>query len=48
MQYLCLIYSAENAGPQPYSPEFGAFIGEYQAFTKAAQENGVIVSGDAL
>ena len=48
MQYLCLIYSSENAGPKPGSPEFGAFIGEYNAFTQRVNDDGVFVAGDAL
>ena len=48
MQYLCLIYSAENAGPQPGTPEFGQYIQEYQKFTAETQSNGVFVAGDAL
>ena len=48
MQYLCLIYSAEGAGPQPGSPEFGAFMQGYGEFTKKVQDDGKFVSGDAL
>lgn len=48
MQYMLLIYSPENAGPQPGSPEFGGFIQEYMEFTKTVNEDGVFVSGDAL
>ena len=48
MQYLCLIYANENDGPKPGNPEFGAFIGEYQAFTQRVIDDGVFVSGDAL
>lgn len=48
MQYLCLIYSAENAGPQYGSPEFGAFIQEYNDFTTQVNEDKVFVAGDAL
>lgn len=48
MQYICLIYSNENTGPQPGTPEFGPYIGAYQAFTKRVQDDGVFVVGDAL
>lgn len=48
MQYICLIYSAENAGPQPGTPEFGAMLQKYQAFTEEVQNKGMFVSGDAL
>jgi len=48
MQYIALIYSAANSGPQPGSAEFGAYIQRYQEFTADCQKNGVFVAGDAL
>jgi len=45
---MCLIYSATNSGPQPGTPEFGAYMGAYQDFTKQTQDDGVFVAGDAL
>ncbi len=48
MQYMALIYSKSNSGPQPGTAEFGAYIQRYQAFTEEAQKNGVFVAGDAL
>jgi len=48
MQYLCLIYSQESAGPQPGTPEFAGFIQQYQVFTEEVTKNGMMVSGDAL
>jgi len=48
MQYICLIYSAENTGPQPDTPEFNAMLQEYGKFTQEVQEKGVLVAGDAL
>lgn len=48
MQYLCLIYSDHSKGPQPGTPEFGALLGEYQTFTKAVTDNGMMVHADAL
>lgn len=48
MQYMCLIYSTENSGPQPGSAEWPAFMQAYQAFGKEARENGVMKTGDAL
>lgn len=48
MQYICLIYSAENAGPQPGTPEFGALLQGYQKFTDEVKEKGMLVAGDAL
>ncbi len=48
MQYMCLIYSAEEAGPQPGTPEYGPFMQGYQAFTNEMQQSGKMVHGDAL
>jgi len=48
MQYICLIYAAEDAGPQPGTAEFGPFIQGYQEFTERVQKDGVFVAGDAL
>ena len=48
MQYMCLIYGADNAGPQPGSPEFPAYMQAYQDFTDLVQKDGVMVSGEAL
>ncbi len=48
MQYMCLIYSADGSGPQPGTPEFGAYIHSYFEFTEDAKSKGVFVAGDAL
>lgn len=48
MQYMCLIYSTEGAGPQHGTPEFGAFMTGYQNFTKEMKDSGRLVAGDAL
>ncbi|WP_333714214.1 YciI family protein [Yoonia sp.] len=48
MQYMCLIYSAEGTGPQPGTPEFGAFMQAYGAFTAEMRETGRFIAGDAL
>lgn len=48
MQYMCLIYSADDAGPQPGSPEFGALLQEYQVFTDEVKNSGKLVHADAL
>ncbi len=48
MQYMCLIYSADNAGPQPGTPEFGPFMKAYQDFTSMVKEKGVMIHADAL
>lgn len=48
MQYLCLIYTAESADPQPGSPEFGPFMQAYSTFTQKVQDEGKFVGGNAL
>ena len=48
MQYICLIYKNETAGPQPGTEEFGAYIQAYQKFTQLVQKDGVFEAGDAL
>lgn len=48
MQFMCLIYSNENAGPQPGTDEFGLFMKGYMDFTETVQKDGKFVAGDAL
>lgn len=48
MQYMLLIYAAENAGPDYGTPEFGELLEAYGAFSKEVQEAGVLVAGEAL
>lgn len=48
MQYMCLIYTVENAGPQRGDPEFGEFMQNYMSFTQEVNEAGVFVSGNEL
>ncbi len=48
MQYMCLIYSTEGVGPQPGTPEFGAFMKGYMDFTATVKDAGKLVAGDAL
>ncbi len=48
MQYLLMIYNAEDAGPQYGEPEFMQMIGDYQAFTQEVQAAGVYVGGEPL
>ena len=48
MQYMMLIYSDENAGPAPGTPDFGALMEGYGAFTQEVKENGVMTAGDPL
>ena len=48
MQYMCLIYSSENVGPQYGTPEFGPYMQAYQEFTAKIKADGVMIAGDAL
>lgn len=48
MQFMCLIYSAQNSEPAPGTPEFGAFMKAYVDFTQKVQDDGKFVAGDAL
>ncbi len=48
MQYMCLIYSSDSAGPVPETPEFGEMMEGYGAFTQEVRENGVMTAGDPL
>ena len=48
MQYLLLIYSSENAGPQPGEAEFGPFMNDYFAFTNEVKERGLFEAGQPL
>jgi len=48
MKYMALIYAAENAGPQYGTDEFDQMISEYHLITQKYEEDGVLVSGDAL
>lgn len=48
MHYMCLIYAAEGSGPQPGTPEFGAFMKGYGDFTETVKSDGKFVAGDAL
>jgi hypothetical protein len=48
MQYLALIYSAPNTAPAYGTPEFAAFMADYNAFTGFLKSKGAFVAGDAL
>ena len=48
MQYMLLLYSAEDAGPEPGSPEFAAEMQQWFAVTEEMQSAGVMVAGEAL
>ena len=48
MQYLLMIYAAEDAGPQPGTDEFMQMLGGYKAFTEEVETAGVFVGGEPL
>ncbi len=48
MQYICLIYSADGTGPQPNTPELGAYMKAYGDFTEKVRNEGKFIAGDAL
>lgn len=48
MQYLCLIYSADNAGPKPGTPEFSALMHGYVTFTEEVKKSGKLIHADQL
>ena len=48
MQYMLLIYAAENAGPKPDTAEFGAMFQAYMDFNKETMAAGVHIAGQPL
>ena len=49
MQYMCLIYTADDSGePNPGTKQFDDFIGEYNKFTEEVQAAGKMVGANAL
>jgi hypothetical protein len=48
MQYMLLLYSAEDAGPQPGSPEHAAHMQEWFAYSEALEKAGALISGEPL
>jgi hypothetical protein len=48
MQYMCLIYNAEDNGPQPGTDAFGPYMQAYMNFTQEVQDKGKLVGGEAL
>ncbi|MEI6097412.1 MAG: YciI family protein [Alphaproteobacteria bacterium] len=48
MQYLALIYAAPENEPVYGTPEFGAMMAGYNAFTAMLKANGSFVSGEGL
>ena len=48
MQFILLIYNAENNGPQPGTEEFGPYMQGYVDFTEEVKTAGKMLAGDAL
>ena len=48
MQYMLLIYAAENADPKPDTAEFGAMFQAYMDFNKETKAAGAHIAGQAL
>lgn len=48
MKYMLLLYSAEDAGPTPGSPEAAAEMKEWFAYSEALASAGAMVSGEPL
>lgn len=48
MQYMLLLYSADDTGPTPGSPEHAAEMQEWFAYTEALGKAGALVGGEPL
>lgn len=48
MKYALLIYSSEEAGPRPDTPESKQLMEDYYAYTAAITQEGINVGGEAL
>ncbi len=48
MQYMLLIYAADDAGPKPGTPEFEQVMKGYYEFTSEVQNAGAFVAGQPL
>ncbi|MEM9562799.1 MAG: YciI family protein [Actinomycetota bacterium] len=48
MRYMLLLYSAENAGPQPGTDEFAAEMEEWFNYTNEITEAGHMLGGEPL
>ena len=48
MQFMCLIYGAPDADPQPGTEEFGGYMQEYMEYTQRVMDDGKFVAGEAL
>lgn len=48
MKYMLLLFSAEDAGPQPGTEEQAAEMEQWFAYTNALEEAGALLGGEAL
>ena len=48
MKYMLIIYSAEDAGPTPGTPEFGGFMQGYFALNQELTNDGAMIAGEGL
>lgn len=48
MQFMLLIYNAENNGPQPGEEAFGPYMQAYVDFTEEVKNAGKLLGGEAL
>ena len=48
MQYMFLIYSAEESRPTPGTPDLEDEMSKYMAFTEEVRSKGIMVAGDPL
>ena len=48
MQFILLIYNAENNGPQPGNEDFGPYMQAYMDFTEEVKSAGKMLGGEAL
>lgn len=48
MKYMALIYSEPGKGPQPDTPEWGAYMQAYYDVTETYHKDGVMVAGEPL
>ncbi len=48
MRYMLLLYSADNAGPTPGTPEHAGEMQEWMAYTEALVAAGAMLAGDPL
>ncbi len=48
MRYIALIYSGDNTGPAPGTPEWDEFMDGYRIATQTYEERGVMLGGEPL